>query len=82
MISMDILQDNKKQTIKHCEFNFYTNQRRQIQKVIKEKSLKVEDRNIGFGFIYFNDQSNQKLKRIFKNQFKQMKLRLEDRMAK
>ena len=79
---MDIVQDNKKQTIKHCEFNFYTNQRRQIQKVIKEKSLKVEDRNIGFGFIYFNDQSNQKLKRIFKMQFKQMKKRLEDRMAK
>lgn len=51
-------------------------------KVIKEKSLKVENRNIGFGFIYFNEKGEYALKNLFIRKFKEMKRNLRDRMAK
>ena len=46
---------------------------RQILKVVREKSYQVEDRNIGFGFIFFNGACNNLLKRMFKGNFKKMK---------
>jgi len=50
----------------------------QIKKVIREKSKQVSSRNMGFGFIYFNnfefevkDKNNKKstLKKLFKKNF-------------
>jgi hypothetical protein len=49
---------------------------KQIQKLIRNHSLDVEQRNIGFGFIYFNNHENQLLKRLFVKNIKAMKASL------
>tara|TARA_B110000285_G_C15124683_1_gene619414 strand:- start:1025 stop:1321 length:297 start_codon:yes stop_codon:yes gene_type:complete len=64
---------NKWQDVSYCELNYCANMSRQILKVVREKSYQVEDRNIGFGFIFFNGACNNLLKRMFKGNFKKMK---------
>jgi len=45
---------------------------KQIQKVIRQKSQQVAERNIGFGFIYFAEDHDQLLKRMFLRNFARM----------
>ena len=58
--------------IQHCELNYCTNMSRQILKAMKEKDQVSSSRNIGFGFIYFNDVQEKMLKKLFSKKFKQI----------
>lgn len=63
---------------RYCEFNFYTNKKEQIKKVIRDKSLRLGQRNIGFGFIYFNDCYKKMLMEMFTSSFKDIKKELKN----
>lgn len=65
MVEKKLHVKNKSQDVSYCELNYCANMSRQILKVIREKSFQVEDRNIGFGFIFFNGACNNLLKRMF-----------------
>lgn len=72
MIEKQVLIENGWQTIHYCELNYQVNSGRQILKMIREKSSQVEERNTGFGFIYFNDFEDKLLKRLFVKNFYRM----------
>ena len=68
----DIYMNSGYKKINYCEFNYSENIKQQILKSIREKSEQMENRNIGFGFIFFNNIGNQLIKRTFKGNFRKI----------
>lgn len=61
---------NTYKEVAYCELHYTSNLERKILKVIRDNKIQLEERNIGFAFIYFNPAGDKLLQRMFKRQFR------------
>ena len=57
-VTQEIYRDESYEKVDYCEHNYTSNMKMQILKVVREKSQQMKCRNIGFGFIFFNNEGN------------------------
>jgi hypothetical protein len=73
MITREAQVEHDTRAARYCEYAYHVNMMQQIQKVIREKAIQGEERNIGFGFVYLNEPEYKGLRAAFRKQFKSVK---------